>query len=130
MYRLTVSALLSLVLLLSGRVFAEDAAVQPGYYEMSPSLIANLAGGGKYIRCDIQFMSLDPEMVANIEKHAPTLRHELLMLMSEQDGAKLQTAEGKEGLRQAAMELSRKVLRELTGKSSVDELFFTAFFVQ
>ena len=122
--------LLSALILLSTSVPAEEGNTQPGYFELKPSLVANLASGGKYIRCDIQFMTMNPESLAAIEKHAPTLRHELLMLMSDQDGGQLQTADGKENLRQEAITLTRKVMQELTGKSAVDDLFFTAFFVQ
>jgi flagellar basal body-associated protein FliL len=52
------------------------------------------------------------------------------LLLSEQDGNKLRTAAGKEELRQKALQLAKKVLKEQTGKDSVEELYFTAFFVQ
>lgn len=129
--RKTVSTALLLTALLPALTGAEEGApAQPTYFELKPSLIANLNTGAKYVRADVQLMTLDAELAANMELHAPALRHELLMLISEQDGARLNTAEGKEDLRQKAMDVSRKTLRELTGKGTVDELFFTAFFVQ
>ncbi len=103
---------------------------QPSYFELKPSLITNLAKGGKYVRADIQLMTLDPELLPDIELHAPAVRDALLMLLSEQDGKVLRTPKGKEELRQRMMEQARKVMRDITGKSSIDELLFTAFFVQ
>lgn len=102
----------------------------PNYYELKPSLVVNLATGGKYVRCDIQLMTMEGEQLPSIELHAPAIRHELLMLLSEQDGNKLLTPEGKEALRKQSLELARKVLKEQTGRGVVDELYFTAFFIQ
>jgi flagellar FliL protein len=123
--------LLLVLLKLSFLATAEEGTgPQPAYHELKPSLIANLAANGKYIRIDVQLMTLDAELLPNIQLHAPAIRHALLMLLSEQDGAVADTPDGKEKLRQQAMEASRKLMREQTGKSSIDELFITAFFVQ
>lgn len=102
----------------------------PHYFELKPSLVVNLAAGGKYLRCDIQLMTMDGPHLASIELHAPAIRHELLMLLSEQDGAKLLTAEGKEELRKKSLELTQKILKEQTARNLVDELYFTSFFIQ
>ncbi len=109
---------------------AEEGGSQPAYHELSPSLVLNLPKGAKYIRCDIQLMTLEAELLPDIQLHAPAIRDALLMLISEQDGAKLKTAEGKEELRKTALDAIRERMKELTGKGTVDELFFTAFFVQ
>jgi flagellar FliL protein len=115
---------------LCGTAEEEAEVAVPNYFELKPSLIANLATGGKYVRCDVQLMTLDEEQLANIELHAPSIRHELLMLMGDQDGVALGTPEGKDGLRRQALEAVQGVLQALTGKPGVDEIFFTAFFVQ
>ncbi len=129
MARAIVSFLYLLCLLPLQQLAAEGAA-QPAYHELNPSLVVNLPTGAKYIRCDVQLMTMDPERLADIELHAPAIRHELLMLLSEQDGAELQTQEGKALLLEKALEVTRQLMRELTGKGIVEEVFFTAFFVQ
>ena len=108
----------------------EEGDSQPAYHELSPSLVVNLPKGAKYIRCDVQLMTLEEALLPDIQLHAPAIRDTLLMLISEQDGAKLKTPEGKEELRIAAIDATRELMKELTGKDTVDELFFTAFFVQ
>jgi len=128
--------LLTLLLALHGPLaaFASGAEDKDGpgyfYHSLSPALVTNLAAGGKYLRCDVQLMSEDAAALPDVQLHAPALRHELLMLLSEQDGTKLKTPDGREQLRKEALEAVRKVMREQTGKNTVDDLFFTAFFVQ
>ncbi len=100
------------------------------YYQIKPSLVANLASGGRYIRCDIQLMTYDATFLGTLNQHGPAIRHALLMLLSEQDGAKLKTTEGKEALRKQALSEIGKLMQSLEKKSAVEELFFTTFFVQ
>jgi flagellar protein FliL len=107
-----------------------EGGTGPFYYDLSPALVTNLASGGKYLRCDVQLMSEEGDSMPGIKLHAPAIRHELLMLMSEQDGAKLRTQQGREAFRKQALEAVRKVMHQETGRDAVDDLFFTAFFVQ
>ncbi|MEJ2620912.1 MAG: flagellar basal body-associated FliL family protein [Candidatus Thiodiazotropha sp.] len=130
--------LICLVLLLPSHfVWAEDEAEDGekapaviSYYQIKPSLVANLAKGGKYIRCDIQLMTKDEAFLEALALHGPAIRHALLMLLSEQDGKTLKSSDGKEALRKAALNEVKKVLNEATGKDAVEALLFTTFFVQ
>lgn len=133
-YPLGLSMFACLMLLSSAtQVFAADEESDPpsiSYYEIKPSLVANLASGGKYIRTDIQLMMQDESFKENLELHAPAVRHTLLLLLSEQDGRTIKTAEGKEALRKQALSAVSQMMKELSGKDSLQELFFTTFFVQ
>ncbi|MDJ0807272.1 MAG: flagellar basal body-associated FliL family protein [Gammaproteobacteria bacterium] len=108
----------------------EDGVPTISYYEIKPSLVANLASGGKYIRTDIQVMTRDETYKESLELHGPAIRHTLLLLLSEQDGRTIKTPEGKEALRQEALTQVSQVMKDLSGKDSLQELFFTTFFVQ
>lgn len=108
----------------------EEAPVEVGYFALKPSIVSNLSGGPKYIRCDIQFMTKYASEIPRIELHAPALRHAILMLIAGRDGKQLQTREGKESLRKAALEASQTQLEELTGKPLVNDLYFTAYYVK
>jgi flagellar FliL protein len=123
-----------LILLFSATAnFASDDEQGPttlSYYQIKPSLVANLASGGKYIRTDIQLMTTDEGFKDRLQLHSPAIRHTLLLLLSEQDGRTIQTLEGKEALRKEAMAQVSDVMKELSGKDSLQELFFTTFFVQ
>ncbi len=100
------------------------------YYQIKPSLVANLLSGGRYIRCDIQLMTRDAAHLDALNLHDAAIRHTLLMLLSEQDGAQIKTPGGKEGLRKQALRQINQLMKKQTGKEAVESLFFTTFFVQ
>ncbi len=130
--RLTLFILL-MVLTSASLVFAaeDEASVSSvSYYEIKPSLVANLASGGKYIRTDIQLMMQDESFKESLSLHDPAIRHTLLLLLSEQDGRTIKTPQGKEALRKEALSAVSEIMKDLSGQESLRELFFTTFFVQ
>ena len=100
------------------------------YHKLSPSLISNLSGGARYIRCDIQITTRDEAYLEQIELHSPALRHELLMLISDQKGAGLKTPKGKKKFQKTALKALQGVMTELSGSSMIENLFFTSYFVE
>lgn len=125
------STLISLFVLAGFVHAAEDEApLDIGYYALKPSIVSNLVGGPKYIRCDIQLMTEDASLLPRIELHAPALRHHILMLIAGQDGNALKSRDGKEKLRKAALQAIQTELKALTGKSMVNDLYFTAYYVK
>jgi flagellar FliL protein len=120
-------------LLLSGSIFAEEEQEEKkkaSYFSLKPSLIANVQGKARYVRCDVQLMTMDEASLADIQLHAPALRHELLLLLGDQKGEDLKALAGREKLRTQALEAVGKVMEAQTGKKSIEGLFFTSFFVQ
>ncbi len=111
-------------------VAAEVEEKQLAYLSLDPSLITNVHGGAEYVRCDIQLMTKDETNLEDIELHSPIIRHELLLLLGDQQGTDISTPEGKEALRQKALQVVSSVVLAETGKSSVHDLYFTSFFVQ
>jgi len=132
MRKLLYLALLCLCLPLAAH--AEDEEPQPKpepiYVKLGPSLVSNLNGGPKYIRCEVQLMVHGEEHQALLEKYLPALRHELFLLLVEQDGRALQTPQGKEALRQSAIAAMRQVMQAHTGQPVVEDLYFTSYYVQ
>ncbi len=108
----------------------EEAAPVISYYQVKPSLVANLASGGKYIRCDVQLMTNDELFLDELNLHGPAIRHSLLLLLSEQDGKSIKSPSGKEALRKKALSTLGKLMQELSGKNELKALFFTTFLVQ
>jgi flagellar FliL protein len=111
-------------------VAQEKGEIDIGYYALKPSIVSNLTGGPKYIRCDIQLMTESASEIPNIALHSAALRHRILMLIAGQDGNHLQSRAGKEELRKAALDAIQAQLEELTGKRLVDDLYFTAYYVK
>jgi len=108
----------------------EKAELDIGYYALKPSIVSNLSGGPKYIRCDIQLMTEQASSLPTITLHSPAVRHSILMLIAGVDGKQLKTREGKERLRLAALESVQQQLEELTGETLVADLYFTAYYVK
>ena len=124
-----------LLLILPAGVLAEDeeseeAAAEIHYYQLKPSVVANLVSGGRYIRCDIQLMTRDAAQLEQLTLHDAAIRHTLLLLLSDQDGKQIKTPDGKESLRKEALKQINALLKDQTGKEGVESLFFTTFFVQ
>lgn len=119
-------------LALSGLTMASEEAElkEISYIELKPSIISNLTGGPKYIRCDIQLMTEYASAVPEIELHMPAIRHTILMLIANQDGKHLKTREGKKELRTKALESVQSTMEEITGRPLVKDLYFTAYYVK
>jgi flagellar FliL protein len=109
---------------------AEKPPVDVGYYALKPSIVSNLSGGPKYIRCDIQLMTEQAAEIPKLELHSAPLRHAILMLIAGQDGKQLQSREGKESLRKEALQAMQTELEALTGNPIVNDLYFTAYYVK
>lgn len=104
--------------------------IEISYIELKPSIVSNLTGGPKYIRCDIQLMTEYASAVPEIELHMPAIRHTILMLIASEDGKVLKTREGKKALRERALERVQSALQELTERPLVKDLYFTAYYVK
>jgi flagellar FliL protein len=111
-------------------IAADKAPIDIAYYPIKPSIVSNLTGGPKYIRCDVQLMTERASEIPNLAHHEPALRHTLLMLIASQDGGALNTPSGKERLRTAALDAIQTQLEKLTGSRIVDDLYFTAYYVK
>jgi flagellar FliL protein len=122
---------LVLFFVLSGAATADEAEpVEVAYFALKPSIVTNLTGGPKYIRCDIQLKTDKAPMLPQIELHVAALRHAILILIAGEDGRQLQTPAGKEQLRQKALAAVQAQLTELAGEPLVSDLYFTNYYVK
>lgn len=108
----------------------EEAKPEDVYFELKPSIVSNLTGGPKYIRFDAQLQTTAGENEGKLKLHTPAIRHELLLLLADQDGRVLMTPDGKESFRTTALKALQKILKEKTGEERVNDLFFTSFYVR
>ena len=127
---LLILVVIGMVLVSTGVVADDDPPVEVAYFALKPSLVSNLTGGPKYIRCDVQLMTEQASALPQLALHTPAVRHTLLMLLAGQDGKALKTAGGKETLRGAALKAVQEQLEALTGEPIVADLFFTAYYVK
>jgi len=75
-------------------------------------------------------MTYDETAVHALEKHAPVLRSDLILLLSDQSQETLLSREGKEALRAEALAEIQRAMKELSGDPTVESLYFTNFVMQ
>lgn len=101
------------------------------YIKMKP-FIVTLANRSRpnMLQVDMSASTTDSDAVAAFEQHMPVIRNNLLMLLNAQDIKALQTNEGKEALREKALETVQEIMTERYGSEGIDEIFFTKFVMQ
>lgn len=103
----------------------------PIYYEISDPFIVNLAEEpGRFLQVSVQMMAYEQEVIDAVERHMPVIRNNLLLLFSSQTLERINTREGKENLRQQAIEEVREVLDEQSEPAALENVLFTSLVVQ
>lgn len=124
---------------LTSQVMASSAPPAPGsnsefpYVALSPSFVTNYDGGGRlrYLKVDVTVRTKRPadEMVRH---HMPYIRSKLIELFASQLEENLTSTQGKEHLREEALNSIRASLDYVEGGGSADvlEVFFTSYVIQ
>ena len=102
------------------------------YVPLKPSFVVNYGGAGRmrYIKADITVRAKDTTTANQVRYHMPYLRNNLVLLLSKQTEDAIDTQEGKEILRQAALQEIHLVMEAEEGASGVTDLYFDNFIVQ
>jgi len=103
------------------------------YVELSPSFVTNYDGGGRlrYLKVDVSVRTARPGDEV-LRHHMPYVRSRLVELFSSQLEENLTSTEGKEKLRQDALNLIREAIALVEGEGSENmlELYFTSYVIQ
>ncbi len=104
----------------------------PIYFTLDDNLVVNFQSPGRarYLQVGIELMTREAAAIDVLQRHAPVVRNNLIMLMSEQSFETLASREGKEALQQAALEEVQRVVTEFHGSPAVESLYFTGFLMQ
>ncbi len=115
---------------------AEEAAIKPGtpavYFALEPPVVVNFDDQGtvRFLQVTIEVMTRDPASITAVQQHAPLIRNDLMLLLSNRTLADLMSREGKEALRMEALAEVQRILKRETGKTGIESLLFTSFVVQ
>ncbi len=101
------------------------------FYAIDPPLVVNFEDGSavRFLQITMELMAHDPKVIESVTKNIPLIRNNLLLIMSNRDYQSMMSREGKEKLRQEALEEVNKVQKKQGGEA-VDDLLFTTFVVQ
>lgn len=119
-------------LLLTPAVQASGAAGTVTYINLMPPLVGNYDPGGKklkYFKADIA-LRVSNDNKAKAEAHELLIRDQLVMLFSQKTEDELSTIEGKEALRQEALQRVQQALMVEEGHPLVEDLLFNNLIVQ
>lgn len=111
---------------------SSDKGKNAKYFAVEPPFVVNYAAENqlRFLQVSMEVMAYDQSAINAVEKHLPVIRNNMVMLLSSQDAKALFSLEGKQRLRQKALEEIQKILKERTGKKGVEEVFFTSFVMQ
>jgi flagellar FliL protein len=132
--------IISLLLILFSPLSAaaeEDAPAKvkakPSYVSMGDAMVLNLSSDNKrltflQLKADVLVNSDDAKEV--VKKHTPAIRHQLIVLLSEQKSIDMKTTAKREEIRQLASAQIRDMMEQMTSNKDIEEVLFTNFLVQ
>ncbi|MGM8227505.1 flagellar basal body-associated FliL family protein [Cellvibrio sp. ARAG 10.3] len=102
------------------------------YYPLSPAFVVNFEdrGRSRFLQAELTLLLRDPDVPKALDMHMPAIRNALVMLLSGQSFETLQTAEGKEALREQALVKIQEVLQQEIGKPGIEQVLFVNFVMQ
>lgn len=102
------------------------------YVAMPRPFVFNVMGGGKdrLVQIKVQLMVRGEDSEMLVKKHIPLVEGTLLKTFSSTTGDEMATLEGKELLREQALQDVRQAMIEVEGQSVIDKVLFTGFVMQ
>jgi flagellar protein FliL len=109
------------------------AQLPPIYIALDPPFVVNFEAEQlvRFLQVTVQVMTRDPESAEVLKANDPVVRNDLLLLLGNQHYETISSREGKEKLREQALEAVRKVVKTAGGKPElVEAVYFTSFVMQ
>ena len=102
------------------------------YLPLKPPFVVTYMAGSRqrFVQITVSLMTRDEEAVGAIEQHMPLIRNNLVTVFGLQEFEELKSQEGKEAMRQAALEEIQMIIEEELGKPGVEQVLFTNFVIQ
>ncbi len=104
----------------------------PTYVDLKPAFTVNLDPEDKvgFLQVSIQVLTYDDVVAADLDKHKPLIRNNLVVLFGQQKSIDLRAPEGKLKLQKSALETIQNVITQYGSGGEVDNVFFTTFVMQ
>ena len=110
----------------------DDVPQAAVYLPIDPAFVVNFASQGKarFLQITVEVMTRDETVPDKVKLHMPVIRNNLMLLFSTQTYDTASTLEGKESLREEALEVVQQILEEETGDQGIEAIYFTSFVMQ
>jgi len=112
---------------------AESNASVSGYVSLGDPMVLNLSSGNRklsFLQVKADVLVKDDDAKEVVEIHKAAIRHQLIVLLSEQTVKDMKTPAKREQVRQQATQNVRDMLASMAGNSDVEEVLFSSFLVQ
>jgi flagellar FliL protein len=117
-------------------VVEEEVSTEPPppplYSRIDPTIVVSFQNGSqvRFLQITLEAMARDQASIEAFELHSPKIRNNLLLLFGSQSLDDMATREGKERVRQLALEEVRSALAQDAKDAKIEDLYFTSFVVQ
>lgn len=115
---------------------AEDEEVvekNPAYISLGKPMVLNLSSN----KGRLTFLQLQADVLVNdsaseemIKAHIPAIRHQLIVLLSEQPARDMKSSAKREKIRLIATAQVQELMAELGSSSKISDILFSSFLVQ
>ena len=128
------------------RAVAADGTLEPGviikresrlledifYHNVQPEFVVNFQGKSraKFLMIEMVVATHDEKVLPILTEHDPEIRNTLLGLLSEQNSDVLETADGKQTLRDDAKALIDRVVGRYYRNNQIKEIYITRLVMQ
>jgi len=105
---------------------------QSNYLPIDPPFVVNINNGNgfNFLQVNTELKLSNPEFAGMVTHHMAAIRHIMIMLLSSKSSEEIRTLEGKEQLREQALEAIQTVLEQETGDTAIEAVYFTGFVIQ
>lgn len=105
----------------------------PSYVSLGKSMIINLATTKKrltflQLKVDVLVDGEDAKLI--VESHVPAIRHEILLLLSEQNALDMKTPSKRNDIRKLATQQVIELMDELAENANIEDVLFSSFLIQ
>ncbi|MET0239016.1 MAG: flagellar basal body-associated FliL family protein [Sphingobium sp.] len=107
------------------------SAYQATYYQIPAPFTSNMADSDGFAQISIAVSTYyDKRVLDAVQTHELAIRSAILMMLTQEQEMDLATPQGKEKLQQKLVQIINGVLKDKTGYSGIDNVYFTNFVIQ
>lgn len=109
----------------------DTSAYQATYFQMPAPYTSNLADTDALVQISIAVSTYyDARVIDAIKVHETAIRSAILMMLAQEQEVAITTPQGKQELQKKLTQLINRILKEKTGYSGIDNVYFTNFVIQ
>ncbi|PCJ49987.1 MAG: flagellar basal body-associated protein FliL [Gammaproteobacteria bacterium] len=102
------------------------------YISIPDPFLVNIKSGkrSRMMQIKVQFLVRSNEAEDLVKQHMPLIRNDMLDFFSLADADEVRTREGRNALKQGALETAQQVMKDQVGYEAIELVLFTGFVVQ